>query len=190
MKHETNQYRLCGKITVANYREYRDNRNREKVAILIKRRFTERYLDPVSSGKKNGFAIMAICCLAIEALESFYQGWENTYPPKSKYAFRKFFEREKDFSLFFPWSDDFYHHIRCGILHQAETRDGWRIRNGILLDLPKKSINASHFLEALKGSLKAYCKKLKESDWNSELWKNAIRKLDAICNNCETKDRE
>lgn len=186
MKDPANYY-LCEGIKVADYYEYRNSHDREKIAILIERRFTERYLEPVSSDKENGFTIMAICCLVVETLESFYQGWEDTHK-KSKRAFCKFFEREQTFSLFSPWSNGFYRYIRCGILHQAETKDGWRIsRKGILLDMPNRLINANRFLKALKESLKAYCKKLKESDWNSKLWKNAIQKLDAICKNCETK---
>lgn len=44
-------------------------------------------------------------------------------------------------------SDWFFTDIRCGILHQAETRGGWKIqRKGTLLDDHNKTMNATVFL--------------------------------------------
>jgi len=46
---------------------------------MVRLRFAERYLDPIlDSPKRHGFAMMAICCLMVEALESFRNGWSKT----------------------------------------------------------------------------------------------------------------
>ena len=39
-------------------------------------------LYPDIKAKKNGFYVMAVSCLLIETLESFWQGWESTEPHK------------------------------------------------------------------------------------------------------------
>ncbi len=65
--------------------------------------------------------------------------------------FRDFFVRDPELSVLAGENDWFYKHIRCGILHQSETRNGWRLlRNGPLLDRHGKSINATAFLRALR----------------------------------------
>ncbi|RKX52190.1 MAG: hypothetical protein DRP30_06595 [Thermotoga sp.] len=64
------------------------NRDKNGIAKFIKERFTERYISPVKDGKqKSGFAIMALSCLMIEALESFRDRWKSTRN-KSKKAFK------------------------------------------------------------------------------------------------------
>ena len=79
----------------------------------------------------------------------------------------------------------FYENIRCGLLHQAETYDGWKIlRAGNLVDRTAKTINATEFLKAVTSELDVYVNRLKSEPYNSEIWKKAFRKLDYICNSC------
>jgi hypothetical protein len=71
----------------------------------------------------------------------------------------------KEEATFSPgFSDEktkFYDNIKCGILHQAETKDGYRIlRKGPLLDSTKKTINAATFLGALKRCLDRYVREI------------------------------
>src|SRR2546425_10919926 len=68
---------LASGFTVGDYVGAVDARNRDVIAEGIHRRFTERYLEPVSDppAKRHGFTMMAIACLMIEALESFRRGW-------------------------------------------------------------------------------------------------------------------
>jgi hypothetical protein len=183
------QYRLAGKLTVADYDRFKQEKNRDEISRLISDRFIKRYLVPLNSVptvKKSGFCMMAIGCLMLEALESFYQGWPNTRG-KSKAAFHSFIGRQGEFTLLRGQEPEFFEHVRCGILHQAETTGGWRIRrdkDGALFDAPTKTVNANAFIDALTAALRDYCETLKHSDWEDELWANARKKLDAICENC------
>ena len=84
--------------------------------------------------------------------------------------------------------DDFYSGVRCGILHQAETTNGWRIRrDGSLLDSEKKTINATIFHDELEKYLKNYCKRLKTSEWDSEIWRHLRKKMNTVIENCKER---
>ena len=119
----------------------------------------------------------------IEALESFRQGWENS-DRRSKDAFKLFFEASTQLAEFRGCADEFYKHVRCGILHQAETTGGWRIiRKGLLFDSSSLTINASKFMRSLEQELAHICDILESADWNSEEWNRVRTKLYAICRN-------
>ncbi len=73
----------------------------------------------------SGFAIMAIDCLLIETLQQFYNGSKRTGKEQDEKMFHDFFQRTAEFSAFFDNSiktNIFYVQIRCGILHQAQTK--------------------------------------------------------------------
>ncbi len=184
---------LSSTVTIAEYKEMKANKDKKAIAEFIKERFTERYIRPlrIGSKKKHGFCTMAICCLMIETLESFWQGWRNTRG-KSREAFISFFKRcQKDgleLGIFAPVAECFYKGVRCGILHQGETTHGWLIlRRGPLLNCCTKIINATKFHNELENALRHYIKTLKESDWEDEIWRNLRKKMDAIIDNCYTK---
>ena len=82
---------------------------------------------------------------------------------------------------------DFYRQIRCGILHQAETKGGWTIRReGPLLRKETKIINATEFLNRLKEYLMWYREELSKRDFKQDgLWKNFRLKMKAIKENCK-----
>jgi len=129
--------------------------------------------------------MMAISCLMIEALESFRQGL-----PKSarKDVFRDFFNNSKDFHELRELHIEFYEHIRCGLLHQAETAGGWKItreRKCPLFDSETKTINAFKFMKGIKNELENYTVELKENEWESQLWTNVKKKLKHICDQCK-----
>lgn len=175
--------RLSSSCTVAQYRAHENARDTDAIAAFVLERFEERYLRPISGDPKykNGFTMMAVSCLMIECLESFRQGWPNT-KRKSEAAFRSFFSHWKAFAEFSSVSGEFYEHVRCGLLHQAETRGGWRIvRNGSLL--ADRTINATKFVTALRNVLHSYVAELQESDWDSRVWTNFRKKMNAICDN-------
>jgi hypothetical protein len=82
----------------------------------------------------------------------------------------------------------FYKHIRCGILHQAETTGGYVIiRKGELFVKRENSIaiNANEFVKMMEGCVKEYTDALITNECNSLLWKNAAKKIGHICDNCE-----
>ncbi|MBO9314469.1 MAG: hypothetical protein J7456_01630 [Chloroflexus sp.] len=123
----------------------------------------------------------------IETLESFRHGWGDTRG-KSKKAFDEFFkwckENKLELGVFDP--KDFYKGVRCGILHQGETTNGWRIRRkGPLYDPSAKIINATAFHNELENALKRYLSALEESDWESKIWQNLRRKMKHVIANCQ-----
>lgn len=125
----------------------------------------------------------AIGCLMIEALHSFRKGWKRT-GVKGGEAFEEFFTNSKCLTDFSGIGNDFYSSVRCGILHQAETYNGWKIlRKGALVDKANKTLNATYFLKALDKELKRYVDDLKSSPARSDIWKKAIKKLDHMCTN-------
>jgi hypothetical protein len=186
-RHEPADTELARGFTIRDYETARESQppGQDAIAEAIHRRFTDRYIAPVSTSPKHGFTIMAVSCLMIEALESFRQGWEDT-DRKSRAAFASFFNTFEPFHAFRNHADAFYTHVRCGILHQAETTGGWRIRrdNSPLLDPSARTINAERFLMGLTKVLLAFCEQLKDSDWNGSEWGNVRKKMDAIARNC------
>lgn len=70
--------KLSSTITVEAYRKLEQNKKQKEIAKFIKQRFTERYIAPMQGANKHGFSMMAVSCLTIEALESFWQGKKDT----------------------------------------------------------------------------------------------------------------
>jgi hypothetical protein len=175
--------KLSKSCTVARYLSLQGAKDREAIADFVVERFEERYLDPVEGDPKtkNGFTIMAVSCLMIESLESFRRGWKDTRS-KSELAFCSFFSHWDAFNEFRPVSSEFYKHVRCGILHQAETTGGWRIiRTGPIRT--ETTVNATRFATSLRHVVKSYASSLRTEDWGSESWQMFRKKMDAICQN-------
>jgi len=175
--------KLSSSITVAHYFELEQAENREAIGRFIKARFEERYFKPLeNSQSKNGFTILAVACLVIETLESFYQGQADT-KNMSKKMFSDFFKRETALNVFSSPCNWFFNDIRCGILHQGEARGGWRIwRKGPLLDTKNKTINATRFLQELKKAVAVYENRLSFDDG---CWHHFKKKMAAVCANCD-----
>ena len=179
-----------------NYKvtEYDDDCNQENVerlADFIYGRFYERYLQPFEKMNldiKNGFSIMAIACLMIETLENFWRGSKETPRGRGNEYFESFFSRCSHSNNYLSVFQGlkFYKYIRCGILHQAETKGGWKVRrDGPLLKEETKTINATKFLGQLNEYLKWYREELKKRDFKTdEIWKNFRKKMKAIKKNC------
>lgn len=180
----SNNTRLTSSVTVKRYRELEAYEDRQALAQFVHDRFNERYFRPIESipgADKHGFTIMAVCCLVIEALESFYQGKKDTRG-ESKKMFAAFFKRDTPLKVFAGGDDWFYTDIRCGILHQSETRGGWRIlRSGPLLNATTKCINAARFIKLLRGAVDTYTDQIQHDD---VLWALFKKKMSAVCDNC------
>jgi hypothetical protein len=177
------QVELSPGFSVADCRRALANADRLTLVEAVRTRFRVRYINALSidRGLKSGFAMMALACLMIEALESFRRGWGNT-KSKSREAFRSFFSTQPAFKDFVHYTDEFYTCVRCGILHQAETRGGWRVlRRGPLLNTSDRTVNATAFLGHLEAALDAFCDDLILKDWDAEEWKRARTKLAALC---------
>lgn len=125
--------------------------------------------------------MMAVSCLVIETLESFYEGLPDTRN-RSAEMFRSFLRRETPLKLFGGGRDWFFTDIRCGLLHQGEVRGGWRIRrSGLLLDQENRTINAEAFVRTLSGEIARYAQALELDDL---VWSNFKNKMKAVCENC------
>ena len=185
--HNPDDTELAPGFKVRDYKKARDSHppDRSAIAEAIRARFLDRYIEPVRA-KRRGFTIMAVSCLMIEALESFRQGWETSEGKKSKAAFCFFFDAFEQFKDLRGHAQAFYKHVRCGILHQAETTGGWRIRRDAspVFDSTAITINADRFLDALKDVLDTFCDGLKTAAWDSPEWKNVRSKMNAIVRHC------
>lgn len=180
---------LSSRVSVANYKKMEESRDKDAIAKFIMERVSERYITPmrVERNKKNGFTIMAVSCLLIETLESFYQGWPDSNN-KSQLAFCNFFDRNQGFGSFRGQAQSFYKNVRCGILHQGETTGGWHIRrDGTIFDKKTKTINAKIFHDEIEMVLSDYCVELRRSDWSAPIWKSLRKKMHSVCKNCESK---
>lgn len=140
----------------------------------------------------SGFSIMAIDCLLIETLQQFYNGAKRTGKDQDESSFHDFFSRSKDFSAFFDTIDKtkiFYVQIRCGILHQAQTKKMSTIhmKSGTPLaawvdnsDYSQGiSINRIKFHKALLDSFQRYLTDLRK-DSNLNLRRKFERKMNMI----------
>ena len=179
-------------VTVGNLKSalaQNDEKSKQYVIDFIYHRLSHRYIVPllhVPKEYKSGFLMMASACLMVETMESFHKGKKETRSGETKKVFKDFFTREKQFFPGFAEdSDNFYTKIRCGILHQAETKGGYRImRKGPLFDVSTKQINANKFLKALKDCLKNYVADLAVAASDDPLWLNAAKKVTFISDNC------
>jgi len=153
-----------------------------------------------------GFTIMAISSLMIETLACFRNGQWATHKKtpqddpkwigrhgwrKGKESFKHFLENTSNCfnsheTLFAPDEGvEFYENIRCGILHQAETKGEWRVFKNVgpAVSRNPNVINAVKFLKILKDELKRYTEDLKDETnvHNVDLWKAARYKILGIC---------
>lgn len=181
---------LSNSVTVGKYKQWVQQADegseeaRRTIVDFIIGRFDERYFNPVmNSCSKHGFTMMAVGCLVIETLEAFYQGLgDTTKRGECERMFKDFFGHVAGFSCFADSSVGLYKKIRCGILHQAEARGGWRIRrDGPLLDVANRTINAEIFILEWKKAVAEYASQLLT---DAQLWSNFKKKMEQVCENC------
>jgi hypothetical protein len=163
-------------------------------------RLKTRYLEPIKilqtqlTGQGEGFSIVAIQCSLVEFLEATIQGSTFKHPSKGKpgpheYSssgrlFISFLTEREPFRQHFDASvaKAFYEDIRCGLLHEARTKGGWRIwartREGNLLDKEKKILYRDNLQTAFEQFLDLYRKDLLR---DPELRDAFIRKFDSLC---------
>lgn len=174
---------------------------REAFSDYFETRIHLRYLSPIKvlqgTGTLQGesFSIVSILCCLIEFLESTAQGSNYRYLTlgetfqaheygKSQHLLVEFLQIREPFSATFDATSaqDFYVGVRCGLLHEARTTNGWRILeegpNGIIADVANRILYRINFQEALLEYIKVYGKTL-EAD--QQLQQGFIRKFDHLC---------
>lgn len=178
-------------ITVKDYNKLLLDKNRLELANFVYNRLYSRYIKPFKFDNcnyqkeyKNGFSMMASFCLLIETLQSFKEGFGDS-KNISSFLIRIFFYETNFFTEFKNQGKEIYTDIRCGILHQGETKGGWKITRdkNIRSSLENKVINANEFMEDLEKSLEEYKNNLINADWDSDLWKNFCKKMKQIIKN-------
>ncbi|ODB33957.1 hypothetical protein BB427_20340 [Pseudoalteromonas sp. BMB] len=164
-------------------------------------RLESRYLTPIKSLQKGsclgeGFSISAIHCSIIEFLESTYEGINYKWVRKdselgkyeyksSKKCFINFLTQRYPFSIVFneEIASDFYSSVRCGLLHEASTKNGWKVlassHSGTeIVCAETKKVFRNDFQKAIDSYIAWYQTQLIKSD---KLQKAFIRKFDSIC---------
>ncbi len=177
---------LADGFTVAHYREAVAGRDRERLSQFLEDRFLERFLNPVyppSWSARNGFTIMAICCLMIESLETFRTGRTQRKRLKDHLVYETFFKRRPELLDLAPFALEFYIGIRNGVLHYAQTLAGWRIRrdNSPLFDAKTLTVEADKFHASITMALKADCQALREAEWKTQPWINFLEVMEDVC---------
>ncbi len=147
---------------------------------------------------------MALCSLLIETIQSFWEGLPSTntadlgrlkknysppvefqvpesdWPNKGEDIFVAFFSNSL-FAYFFPGVDGvkFYKNIRCGLLHQAQTKDGWKLTavGEDLWNEVESTINRDLFSKSVRTSFFAYTNLLGMPGLAPERWAKARRKI-------------
>jgi hypothetical protein len=87
-----------------------------------------------ATASSSGFAIVALDCLLIETLNQFYEGIDETPKYNHAPAFHAVFQRSSTLKDIFDTKEktkEFYDQIRCGLLHQAQTKGNSKINRKI-----------------------------------------------------------
>ena len=168
----------------------------DKAIEILRGRIKGRYLDPINTlvaqdANKNGFAAMALCCLLIETLLQFREGYPVT-PRGNKMHYSNFLQGQMGDVFNRNTAERFYTDIRCGILHSAQTKNGScltfdndytvnNIGNGVMMvDVKKMAQRLSVYFDH-------YCVELNDP-YNTVLRLNFIAKMNDVTRVWEGSD--
>ena len=178
---------LSSSFSSEDWPNLKTSKDKKQIITVLRHRYEERYFAPFENNdSKHGFSMMAISCLVIESLCSLLKGWDQT-DDKGAIVFEEYFSNSKYLTVFSGHGAEFYSHIRCGILHQAETTGGWKIRRASgspLFSENEKIIHATKFMNALKNEFDYILETLEKEEFDSRLWMNVITKIDYLVLNC------
>lgn len=162
-------------------------------------RLNERYLRPIKILQTNGqfkgegFTIVSIQCALIEFLAALKVGKTYRYLKKGQklqkfeYAssnklFCDFLTTEEPFKKWFNSNKEareFYTNVRCGLLHEARTKNDWRIwatgKRGV--DSQNKLVKRDALQSGINDYLQAYGKLLASDQTTQDAF---IRKFDDL----------
>lgn len=186
----------------------------EKAIEVFERRISARFMNQIEVMANNqdratanfsGFAIVSLDCLLIETLAQFYNGqlatpsgrrpsklffWRKPHDPHVD-AFHAVFQRSPKLKTIFDKMEKtkvFYQHIRCGLLHQAQTKRRSKINRKIgspikWCDETKPTsgliVHPLKFHECVKDVYSEYVKELKNKP-NKERRRLFRRKMNGI----------
>jgi hypothetical protein len=137
-------------------------------------RLQSRYLRPIGmvrdkgTWEGEGFTIVSIQCALIEFLAATRAGknyrHKNARPPheyqNSRKLFVDFLFQTAPFDKLFSEGEagDFYSNVRCALLHEARTKDGWIIwaTGAVPVDCHKKIVHRDSFQAIIEGYINDY----------------------------------
>jgi hypothetical protein len=160
-----------------------------------------RYFNPIRILQKHGtfqgegFSILAIQCTLIEFLESTVQGISYRYLRRgetlgpyeynsSQEVFVSFLCKRNPFAKEFdePIARDFYSGVRCGLLHEARTKNGWTVwansPDSTLINRKELIVYRNDFQQALDDFIKWYRVAIQSDMAIQEAF---VRKFDNLC---------
>ena len=149
--------KIAGNLTISNWNELSKNLNCENddnwglAFYFFEERIKTRYINPIKSilaiddNLGEGFAVVNLQCSLIETIESFINGWKFSINPygwykingdkdqlikKNQNIFESFFDKRKPFIDYKNKinGEKFYQNVRCGLLHETQTKNNWKIR--------------------------------------------------------------
>lgn len=202
---------IAGTKTIADWQTIRERLLRpdaqawcEAFTEYFEARLHLRYLHPISLLQEHGpfqgegFSIVAIQCSLIEFLESTAQGKNYRHKShkkrdevlgayeysSSQNVFVAFLRNRAPFSQVFDEASaqEFYFSVRCGLLHEAQTKNGWRIwaesHVGAIANVKERIVYRNGFQAALLEYIASYGAELQV---DTNLQQAFIRKFDNLC---------
>jgi hypothetical protein len=188
---------IASGFTVGQYLSMRDTLDPLDVATqewsevldAFERRMMERFWGPIHQLEvddaliRPGFAIVALCCMVIETLNSFENGSPLASRGPSKLRFIEFLEER--IGMAHADAVSLYRAVRNKLLHDGETRENWKILRGKDKEIVTKQqfarvLNRIPFRKALEREYRLYCGRLRMQD-QAELRKHFLSRLNILC---------
>lgn len=161
-----------------------------KTAVDIFRdRIQGRYLNQIAllsdDINANGFTIMALNCLLIEALYQFKNGLDKTETRHNREKYSGFLKTMDPASFTNGTiAESFYSNIRCGILHSAQTKAETRLsdREGFTVSVEDGVlvVSVKGISNLVKTHFEEYAVKLLDVN-EIDLRNNFIKKMTYVC---------
>jgi hypothetical protein len=145
---------------------------------------------PKSTGSGFGFAMLAIDCLLIDALQAFREGRTSGNEARTTRAFVDFLTQRPRFASEFKSTTrarEFVENVRNGLLHNGETGRGWRVRrqspDGKMLEKSADGwvLYRNEFHAALEHEFGDYLAELVGPDSDPALRSNFLLRMDSMC---------
>ncbi len=200
--------RLAANWPISKVRRCLRKKDRDGLVQFLRERHDERFFKPIRYLKGApgniqgyGFAMMALCALLVETIQSYRDGLPTTFAPElnrlrnmpkvpapyrillglqinAKKTFQGFFRpHARQFSGLS--GARFYKNIRNGLLHQGQTKAGWTLSKwgpGVC-DAKETVIFRDDFAKQLESAFGDYLAELQRRGWGHRQWTNAARKI-------------
>lgn len=210
-----NDIKIANNLTIKDWEDLEKSLKNEKdenwdVAFnFFEERIKTRYLNPIKAVLDSdlkigeGFAVVNLQCSLIETIECFINGWKFSVKPygwfrngieplnkqqiNNSYIFQNFFKKRIPFKNLHIDGNVFFESVRCGLLHETQTKNGWKIRaKGKGKSIENKTIYRNDF----QNDIEVLIQKYKEAIVKGEIFdkmggdvlrENFISKFNHIC---------